>query len=211
MRIVSILLAAAVIFICSCSEPETKNDTPADITPALKKFDKQLVDHFPSDGKFQLASYHLYYPDSSAGTGMGVWLRARYQTTHEKIDSLLKTLSENAQTVCYPETPCNMLLPVRDTEKKTTGEPEIIDCKEGAELTPVPSFTEELKDMSLSMLPHLPKSYVLYVLEAKSGKYLPGSLLMKEGTMPAGWEHGITKGVAVNPGKYEVIYWIEMW
>ena len=52
----------------------------------------------------------------------------------------------------------------------------------------------------------------LYILDAKSGIYFRPNLDEELDTyMPEYWEHGYSKGFAVNKEKDIVIYWIVIW
>ncbi len=57
----------------------------------------------------------------------------------------------------------------------------------------------------------LSDDYTLYVLDAKSGKFVTDSLLSKYEFMPKNWEHGFSRGIAVNKKENIVIYWLNVW
>ncbi len=143
------------------------------------------------------------------------------------IDSLTYMYSSSSIKESFHKDSCNLILPRRNLRDHTIGKSEIIACSDTGGIMPVPLFYDELCDLHLPdsvnpimtespyfRLPdstYLPKSYRLYVLGAKSGKYIHENLLMEEGHMPEEWEHGYSKGVAINKEKREAIYWIEVW
>lgn len=56
------------------------------------------------------------------------------------------------------------------------------------------------------------KSMKLYVLAAQAGKYADEMYLNdKEEALPPGWEHGYSRGMAINERKREVYYWLVVW
>lgn len=56
------------------------------------------------------------------------------------------------------------------------------------------------------------KNIKFYVLAAKPGKYLDDMYLYeKKGLLPPGWEHGYSRGIAINEKKKEVYYWLMIW
>ena len=57
----------------------------------------------------------------------------------------------------------------------------------------------------------LPVDYEIFVLEAKKGKFVNDSLLSEETMMPKSWEHGLSKGVAIDKANSIIIYWLNIW
>jgi len=50
----------------------------------------------------------------------------------------------------------------------------------------------------------------IYVLGAEKGKFITNEFLVPNGVgLPDGWEHGYTKGIAIQ-GR-TVAYWLEIW
>lgn len=75
---------------------------------------------------------------------------------------------------------------------------------------PIPNFI----DVGIGQNVHeagLPDSYDLYVLDAKKGIHYPDKYYSKSAIMPHGWEHGYTKGYALDPSTKHVIFWLVIW
>ncbi|PQL93365.1 hypothetical protein [Apibacter adventoris] len=74
---------------------------------------------------------------------------------------------------------------------------------------PIPNFLDykgsEGQPMKLS------ENYTIYVLEAKAGEYDDNFKMKPNKQMPKKWEHGYSKGIALNEKDKEIIYWSIMW
>lgn len=57
----------------------------------------------------------------------------------------------------------------------------------------------------------LSENYTIYVLEAKPGEYDDNYKMKPNKQMPKDWEHGYSKGIALNEKDKEIIYWSIMW
>lgn len=56
------------------------------------------------------------------------------------------------------------------------------------------------------------KDMKLYVLAAGAGKYADDMYLYnKKGELPLEWEHGYSRGIAINEKKKEIYYWLVIW
>jgi len=186
----------------------------------LKKFDSDMISHFSRRYLYNFRSSSYSFPDTAMELNMGVWLRVKYFIPDRiNIDSLVNIYSYSAIKECYHNDSCNLLLPRRHFIDDTIDKPEVLPCSNSEDIIPVPLFYHELCDLyspdsiyvPLPDSTYLPKSYTLFILDAKPGKYIHANLLMEEGIMPEEWEHGYSKGVAVNKEKREAIYWIEIW
>jgi len=82
------------------------------------------------------------------------------------------------------------------------------ECHEGK--LPVPNFYGEWWSETEETLTKL-KGYQLYVLEAESGKFMDEEKLPNGMYTPKGWEHGYSKGVAINKETGTVIFWADIW
>lgn len=57
----------------------------------------------------------------------------------------------------------------------------------------------------------LPDDFVLYVIDAKQGKYLKEELLTSGWFMPKQWKNGYSKGLAMSRKRNIIIYWLVIW
>ncbi len=85
-----------------------------------------------------------------------------------------------------------------------------IDCDRYVGKLPVPNFFFS-KYHSLEYENRLSDDFRIYVLESKSGKYWDKEKLKDEIYMPVGWEHGYSKGIALNVVENIIVYWFIIW
>ncbi len=57
----------------------------------------------------------------------------------------------------------------------------------------------------------LTNDFIIYVLDAQKGHFLPEEYLTKGLGMPKGWRNGFSKGIAISDDRNIIIYWIEVW
>jgi len=210
MKYIFVFILSVLFTLISCYN---YNDSYSQIDRALRNFDSDLVSHFPKrTTNILLSSSLTVIADTNSKDKFGVWARVRYRISDRTdINSLINMYSSSAIKECYHNDSCNLLLPSKALFYDSIGKSQVLPCSNSEDIIPVPLFEAELQDLNLENLKYLPKNYTLYVLGAKTGKYVHENLLMEEGHMPEGWEHGYTKGVAINKEKREAIYWIEIW
>jgi hypothetical protein len=73
---------------------------------------------------------------------------------------------------------------------------------------PIPNFSD-IGDEKLKY--GISKNFNLFVIEAKSGIYFNEKYYEGEHILPSDWEHGYSKGVALNSNSKEVIHWLIIW
>ncbi|NPA43650.1 MAG: hypothetical protein GXO27_06465 [Chlorobi bacterium] len=73
---------------------------------------------------------------------------------------------------------------------------------------PIPNFWA--MDYKTQNLPRLPEEFNIYVFEA-SDKPLGKKYISKNVYMPDYWQHGYSRGVALNDKTGEIIYWFVLW
>ncbi len=75
---------------------------------------------------------------------------------------------------------------------------------------PIPKFYEESWYETNNTLVGL-DGWVLYVLDSKPGIFMEEDKLPNGLFTPLNWEHGYSKGIALNTEKNAVIYWADIW
>ena len=73
---------------------------------------------------------------------------------------------------------------------------------------PIPNFWA--MDLKGNGITKLPDDFDIYVFEANH-KILDKKYISKNVYMPDYWEHGYSKGVAINDKTHEIIYWFVLW
>ncbi|MBR8538379.1 hypothetical protein KDU71_22600 [Carboxylicivirga sediminis] len=84
-----------------------------------------------------------------------------------------------------------------------------LDCYK--DLYPIPNFSNFSSYQTDETEPKLQKEFNIYVLEAKTGRFLAEEDITKGLYMPEEWKHGYSKGVAVNESKKLMIFWVIIW
>ena len=199
MKKIILLILSLFAIVCNTHEYSLEND--------LKSFDEKFVNHFPNQNNLKLKSYHYSYPQDSLVTNFGAFLTAEY-TISGSADSLINTYLDESIKICHHNDSCNIILPVVYFSNHTIENPILLPCD--TEYIPVPNFRDNLYDIDTTAN-FLPNDFTIYILEAKPGKYIRDGLLYKNNIMPASWEHGYTKGVAISKERMLAIYWIYIW
>lgn len=77
---------------------------------------------------------------------------------------------------------------------------------------PIPNFSPlHFYEYEITSLNRLTDDFVLYILDAKSGKYLPKEYLTTGLGMPDNWKNGFSKGIAISENRNIIVYWLEIW
>lgn len=133
-------------------------------------------------------------------------------------DTLLDFARRNAIEVCDVNDTSLFLLVPFQSSKKIEGLDLMIDSdsvmaknfnKKGHYPVPVVNGIYPFWDVSYT---GWDKGIKLYVLAAQAGKYADDMYLHdKEGALPPEWEHGYSRGMAINEQKREIYYWLVVW
>jgi len=92
----------------------------------------------------------------------------------------------------------------------TEKDKRIIDLECYNELYPIPNFWNSdytIKDSGCK----LEEGFDIFIIEAKSGKYLKDELLTDGRYMPKKWKNGFSKGIAFSERRGVIIYWTLIW
>ncbi|MCH7403892.1 hypothetical protein ACFOUP_08785 [Belliella kenyensis] len=199
-----------VLILLSCSSERELN-----FEEEIDYFEEGFIDHFPKKIKF-LGSLHSISQNIS-NSHPHVWLK--FFPDKGKLDSVENAVKLKAIGKYFSEDTCLVVIDKHLNSKnwykidKTQRYPKKIeygdhDCHK--EKYPVPNFFDDWwmdTDQNMTKL----KGYTMYVLEAKKGVYMNPKKLPNGLYTPSGWEHGISKGVAINKEKGAVIYWADIW
>ncbi len=191
---------------------------------SLNFFNNELVNHFPEDLHNQHVSLgsNVLTIDTLPMIGFDckeMYLRVFYQ---EEEYNMIKEKIKASSSASYSATDTMLLLifsysDVIIIDGKTYKDSETIEKKRLAKHNttyanslPLPMFEDEyfaVKSTSCG----LTKDFMLYVLDAEPGKYLPDEDLQECECLPEKWKHGYSKGAALSDEKQTVIYWIAVW
>lgn len=84
-----------------------------------------------------------------------------------------------------------------------------LDCYN--DLFPIPNFSNFSAYQTEMTSSKLHEDFIIYVLEAQPGEFLEKNDLTNNKFMPEKWNHGFSKGVALNEEEKLIIYWTIIW
>lgn len=204
------------LFFIDCTENTNhQNHKKNEYKNYLKDFETKLTTHFPSD--INSAEYLIIDRTEEEKNNIGMLLY-EYNLQSQAIDSIIRN-TENLQIIGkYQATDTCLLVVNRFETKKTQERHELSVIDDSTKIErecyttglPIPNFIDypfgngkiECK---------LDDSFVLYVLEADTGKYLSKYNLQPSPQMPNKWKNGHSKGIAISKAKSTVIYWGIVW
>jgi hypothetical protein len=146
------------------------------------------------------------------------------QYSDRKINEIRKYAEENSIEKHYFNDSCLMMLAYKNS-KSSISDSTFIKQRECIQYIslPLPNFTWCI-EQGFSSSSDFYKNATIYILGAEQGEFLEYTyteelelpktrdkrLLRSDKTgLPAGWEHGYTKGLVIS-GKY-VFYWLDAW
>ncbi len=204
----------AIIFILlllsSCNFDEKQLNFPKEIT----YFEDDFVSHFPS--KVPIEYSQLVVSQNLSNSHPYVWLK--YYINQSHLDSTLIALEREAIEIYSSEDSCLLVIDRHLNESnwidvdKMARMPKIIKiandpCFIGK--LPVPNFYKST--WRETETPTGLTDYTLFILDAKSGIFMDKNKLPNGLYTPEDWEHGYTKGVALNKSSGAIIYWADIW
>lgn len=180
---------------------------------ALNEFiPKDLQKHLPSEISTSLFSLTFNTEPTSNIAGIEpTHVYVEYSTDH--IELLVDSLeSENFQPFKYKDK-CNMVvLKYESYEGKDWLYEKWFNTLDSCNSLngPIPNFMDigkgEFKyNMGIS------SDYDLYLTEAEKGIHFEKSYYTDEHLLPNNWEHGYSKGIALNTKSSNVIHWLYIW
>jgi len=208
---VNFIIISSFFFVsCNGQQKDGTSSKPKDLYQAYfdakKKFDKKYTSHFPNvvvvDSLFSLGT------DSENKTLM----LGGTITDIESIDDLIK----QAKAVYNSSDSCQLIInrfeadQYYDLTKLSDSDKSLIDRPCYKDKLPIPIFQNiQYAD---NYTGRLFSDFALYVLDAEPGMfYKPNDKYEPDNYMPEYWEHGYSKGFAVNKSKDIAVYWIVIW
>jgi hypothetical protein len=210
-----LLFALGLQFSCDSQSPQLR-DFNSGYLQNKKYFNESFIDHFPKEIESLPSVFELSRDIRRSHPSLK--LKTFYDSPvissiHEKIKQIAIAKYNSSDT-------CLLLIDKhlaennwRKYDKTLRVGPEVeninLDCHRGK--FPIPKFWRnrwrENNETQIGLNP----GYTLYVLEAKAGTFMDESELPNGKYTPFGWEHGYTKGIAINEEENSVIYWFDIW
>jgi hypothetical protein len=194
-------------------------------------FDKDLIEHFP---KKVIGNYTLdiLYPDGSEMANRCTVILLVNEEA-DRLQEVKQDCLNKAKQIIKPSNRCALIVS-RLENIKTNVEERFIRMVDGSNnvvnkekyeeelnklmlicdsLTlPIPNFS--IIENNKKPIKHgnrLSDDFTLYILDAKSGKYIDEEYLTQGDGLPENWKNGCSKGVAINEKENIIIYWLEIW
>lgn len=169
------------------------------------RFNETIINHFPKED-INLLKSEASYPNDNIKTNMGAWYFTNYKA-NASLDIQIANLTKGMMPINLFDQ-CVLILPHRNYINLNKGNPSSFNCKNESKLTIIPSFIQELIKVDSA---NVFDNFTFYIIEESKGKYLHENLLLTEVNMPLGWEHGLTRGLAIDSLNNEIYFWVEMW
>jgi hypothetical protein len=196
-------------FCCSSGDKELK------FAEGIEYFEDDFTAHFPK--RVPEIYSQLVVSQDLSGSHPHVWLL--YYMEQSKLDSIQSVLEDQAVAIYNSNDSCLLVIDKHLNESnwidydKWARVPKKLDYGDRPchkDKLPVPNFyskTWRETDETLTGL----ENYKLYVLVAKSGVFMDSTKLPNGLYTPEGWEHGYSKGVAIDKQNSAIIYWADIW
>ncbi|MGJ3234669.1 hypothetical protein [Marivirga sp.] len=209
MNIIKLLLLVVFFQSCSFGEKELV------FNKEIEYFDRDFISHFPKKVPIEY-SQDVVSPNVR-NSHPHVWLKFYIDET--RLNKLKDSLNEVAIAKYRTDDSCLLVIDKHLTKTnwykivKTKRMPKKINynyrpCHDNK--YPVPNFY--LSDWSeTTKNPTQLDGYKLFLLDAKSGIHMDSTKLPNGLYTPKGWEHGYSKGIAINEKTNVVIFWADIW
>ncbi len=188
-----------IFFLFSCNTGINKEEKRLAIyNEALSTFSPDYIRHFPNDlTHLNKRELFVYYPKSTkynkkAGLILNSW-----------VDSIffIKTLSAlKSSNLPRYSILSDSLIFIGDTN-------EYYSIQGGI---PLPSFSDIHDQFGLNNI-RLNNREKVYIIETKKGEFLEKENLVEDLFLPQKWQHGLSRGIAIDTIEYRIVYWLVMW
>lgn len=213
MREISIpFYIGLILSFSSCSKEKRHNSYQDEFASAIEKIDSDYIDHFPrkiDENATILLSEEKFVSHPK------IWIKDHNSKDIEKLEYKLRQkaagtylASDSCLLVIEPYLSQNNHRDY-DCRNASSERVEYDSCSLGN--LPIPNFWDESFFESDSSCVGLSLNYILYVLDAKNQLVFPLEKLPNGKNTWTGWEHGYSKGVAIDRKQQTVIYWFDVW
>lgn len=210
----TVLLAIILIIQIGCDFK--LNDDPNELyKESLSFFKDDFVSHFP-DGNLENDLSFQFQTNTSKDFDC-IYLQFSAVFEEKKVSQLLDSLAK-VSLATYRSTDTCLLIVNRFHSKKnlvellkvTEEDNKRIDWDCLNNKLPLPNFylshyTSKGTECGLE------DDFILYVLDARHGKFWDDKYLYGGKFMPNLWEHGYSKGIAISKMKKAIIFWFVIW
>ncbi len=219
------LFVLLIVLFSACKNTSVQQSMRNSYHKSLSFFGDSLVKHFPKE--FEHGGYSTtvlgsidtirYFFKTHRMYFYTKYSDQEYPAIRSRVDSLTKAV--------YDANDSTLLL-IFDYLDKVEADGRVFDDtatplekelarrnKNTSKSLPIPLFSDETGAIYTSITySGFRDGFKLYVLGADSGFFLPSNKLSDSSVcLPEKWEHGYSRGVALNDQTKEAIYWIMVW
>jgi len=214
MRI-KIIIIVFMVCLLQCSETNIYQVHENNYVKMKSFFKSSFLDHFPSTVSTidTLCYMEAVYDKNTENIMFSLSFKINEIDKKELIDSL-KNISKE---VIESTDTCALILNRFHTKENrfrdympTKSDRLVINRECYKNKLPIPNFYSSQFSSGETDY-NLPKDFVVFVLDAKSGKYWDDKYLFGGYYMPGKWQNGYSKGIAVSRENSIVIYWFIIW
>lgn len=189
-----------LLLLASCNSNYYKTD----FEKVTEEFSLELLEHFPENikGSYEIKS------DFPAGFLYEDYKRCGVQ---------LIVSSEDAQVDCLKKESIQVVK-INDENNFVVNRYNTNSTSASGDLSyPIPDFIGLLESESWTnnstsdSIDIVNDDLVIYIIESKKGKFIDDKYLVNDIEMPKGWEHGFSRGIAINEESSLTIFWLEVW
>jgi hypothetical protein len=213
------LLFISMLFCLACNsynnksiESQVNSDLNKKYSSAKDFFGKEKVSHFPN----KIDENNITFSESLSPELGNLELIVINKMSSNYTATYLKNI-ENSSIGIYRANDTCLLVVNRFASKKnyysvklTEKDLQLINRDCYAKLFPIPNFWHnDFTDSTTNC--RLPGDFIVYVIDAKAGKYIDNKYLTDGKFMPRNWKNGYSKGYAISTEKNVIIYWLILW
>lgn len=208
-----------IVFFCfsGCSQ-NRKKENPIHNTlqqrydETVSFFGKDLMKHFPVKIDFSKTLFTESFSPKMGNLEVKLWNTSPLSN----ISSFENEIKSNCIAEYSASDSCLLIVnPFIDLDSPVGYSPTISEEQMNFRMCakdkyPVPNFWHNDYTTSHNKC-RLPDDFVIYVLDAQSGKFMKEDLLTQGKYLPSSWRNGFSRGVAISEFQEVAIYWVIVW
>jgi len=203
-----------IIFIFGCkNNSNSLIETNHIYQEHLSLFDTNFINHFP----LKIKSHPMTIWSDTNAVSDHVRIMLEIEFDKSDYDSLIYDFESNKVAVYRANDTC-LLIVNRFTQKENwhlRSKHKYVDRnlinKDCYKYNyPIPNFWDS-QYLTFDTETRLPADFLIYVLEAKKGKFWDSNHITNGQYMPEFWKNGYSKGVTISKKRKKLIYWFIIW
>ena len=182
---------------------------------AKKNFDSASVSHFPD--RIQGVNPTFSTSQDTRYSHPGILLKVTCEAKY--LDSVARVAKQRARAQYQASDTCLLIIDehltaenrLKFSKRSAVIDTVLLERPCATENLPVPKFFGEFVFETTETRVGLDRGYILYVLDADRGIFRDSTSLPNGRYTPKGWEHGYSKGIAINAATQTAIFWYDVW